>query len=432
MAENKWSNNNDSWKVSTDINDYFGVETTTNNSITEDAKNYFSLFNADADNDNFAFKNVKNQAMGVLNGITTLGDQNQYLNLGNAVLTSVSNASYDVVRKLFESLTQTQTITINSLMQEIAPYAADFKSAGKELVNTAKKYANKFTNISELLSPIISDVMNDSSVVEAISDLSIVQTYAATLNTASEVIDGVERVVRAINPLLPIVRMVSNFALSFWSGGTTAAEESTNIIDDLQKMLLQLSSVAMYYIKKYVYGIKIKVPKILVSSINTFSVKNAVGNFNMNDNWSALASTLFNDDYYNTAMIENSRSNTKNTAWLQTIENVYEDSMAWSKNQIALATSLGWKSSDPDSWWSRYRSSFVTSFMSKAIKDARSNVYSTSYSNFDTYMEKIKRSDYGQNNEVFTTNEVISTTLTTWNGIIKTSKIIFDSFSGVN
>ena len=42
---------------------------------------------------------------------------------------------------------------------------------------------------------------------------------------------------------------VSNFALSFWSGGTTAAEESTNIIDDLQKMLLQLSSVAMYYIK---------------------------------------------------------------------------------------------------------------------------------------------------------------------------------------
>ena len=70
--------------------------------------------------------------------------------------------------------------------------------------------------------------------------------------------------------------------------------------------------------------------------------------------------------------------------------------------------------------------------MSKAIKDARSNVYSTSYSNFNTYMEKIKRSDYGQNNEVFATNEVISTTLTTWNGIIKTSKVIFDSFSGVN
>ena len=429
MADNKWINNNDSWEVSTDVGDYFGVDTSGNPSFSEDISNHFSPL--DFSSENHAFSGVEQQAKGIMNGITTIADGNQYINLGTSVLNSVSNASYDIVRKIFESFTQTQEITISSLMQEIAPYAMDFKTAGKALGDTALKYLNKFTNINEWLGSFVSDVMNDSSVVDAISGLSIVQTYAATLNTATEVINGVEKVIQVINPLLPIVRMVSNFALAFWSGGSTAAEESTNIMDDLQKLLLQLSSGAMFYIKKYAYGIKIKVPKILISSLNAFSVKNAVNGFDMNNNWAILTSTLFNDDYYNTAMIENSKSNTRGTAWLKATEDFYNDSLTWTKEQIKTASTLGWQSKDPDSWWSRYRHSFVTGYMSKAISKAKANVYSTSYQNFDVYINKIKKSDYGQDTDISESKEkFINTAENTWNGIVKVSSTIFNNISG--
>ena len=429
MADNKWIDNNDSWEVSTDVGDYFGVDTFGNPSFSEDVAAHFSPL--DFTSDNHAFSGVEQQAKGVLNGITTIADGNQYITLGNSVLNSVSNAAYDIVRKIFDSFTQTQEITISSLMQEVAPYAMDFKTAGKALGSTAKKYVDKFTNINEWLGSFVSDVMNDPAVVDAISGLSIVQTYAATLNTATEVINGVEKVIQVINPLLPIVRMVSNFALAFWSGGSTAAEESTNIMDDLQKLLLQLSSVAMFYIKKYAYGIKIKVPKILVSSLSAFSVKNAVSNFDMNNNWSVLTSTLFNDDYYNTAMIENSQSNTRGTAWLRVTEDFYRDSLSWTKDQIKTASTLGWQSKDPDSWWSKYRNAFVVSYMSKAISEAKANVYSTSYQNFDTYIDKIKKLDFGQDTDISSSKEkIINTSEDTWNGIVKVSRIVWNSISG--
>ena len=203
-------------------------------------------------------------------------------------------------------------------------------------------------------------------------------------------------------------------------------------MDDLQKLLLQLSSVAMFYIKKYAYGIKIKVPKILISSLNAFSVKNAVNGFDMNNNWAVLTSTLFNDDYYNTAMIENSKSNTRGTAWLKATEDFYNDSLTWTKEQIKTASTLGWQSKDPDSWWSRYRHSFVTGYMSKAISKAKANVYSTSYQNFDVYINKIKNSDYGQDTDISESKEkFINTAENTWNGIVKVSSTIFNNISGV-
>ena len=97
MADNKWINNNDSWEVSTDAGDYFGVDTSGNPSFSEDISNHFSPL--DFSSENHAFSGVEQQAKGIMNGITTIADGNQYINLGTSVLNSVSNASYDIVRK---------------------------------------------------------------------------------------------------------------------------------------------------------------------------------------------------------------------------------------------------------------------------------------------------------------------------------------------
>ena len=70
--------------------------------------------------------------------------------------------------------------------------------------------------------------------------------------------------------------------------------------------------------------------------------------------------------------------------------------------------------------------------MSKAIEEAKANVYSTSYESFDTYIDKIKNSDYGQNvNSSSSKETLVNTAVNTWNGIVKISDIIHKSITGV-
>lgn len=165
-------------------------------------------------------------------------------------------------------------ISIESLLEEVAAGAADPSS----ILTKLKKRANELKSsvipaLKELGSEAASYVVGDPTTQQAFSQLTAVQSFAAAIEAVSTGFKIVKTILAVFEAVSKTVDIVSDFALTFWSGGTTAAT-ATNKTGTLAEQIIQKALAAVLLIlKETLFKVEIEVPAILVKTIDSLSVR---------------------------------------------------------------------------------------------------------------------------------------------------------------
>lgn len=370
--------------------------------------------------------NIEQSSSAVIHGLSTLADSEQYESLSHDILLSASNVLRERLDEILSYFTTTTPMSIGAIMKEVAPYADDWRNATSNVRSNIRGLINKI-DLKEYLGDYAKDVLEDEAVQESMSSLSIVESYAGTLETVTSTIEMIEKVVGIIEPWLPVLRLTSNLALSYWSGGATALQSSEEVMEERYQTFLKLMAIPMFYIKKYLYSIEINVPKFLTTNdLNIFSVKKASADFGVDNNENknlGFSSMFFNDNLYEDAL--KTQSNSK---FLRSLETGYVDKMNWTKKQLKNAETLGWfESANKDSIWYKYKDSFVKSYMNKIVDKARTDIYSNKYDNyFKNFGDYLKDTVFGQGN-----NNTVSTTAISSSGVTASTVINIESLNSI-
>lgn len=165
-------------------------------------------------------------------------------------------------------------ISIESLLEEVAADAADPSIILKKLKKRATELRKSIVPaLKELGAEAANYVVSDPATQQAFSQLSTVQSFAAGLEAVSTMIHIIKVILAVFEAVSKTVDIVSDFALTFWSGGTTAAT-ATNKTGTLVEQIVQKTIAAVLLIlKQTLFKIEIEVPAILVKSIDSLSVR---------------------------------------------------------------------------------------------------------------------------------------------------------------
>ena len=157
------------------------------------------------------------------------------------------------------------------------------ESWGSLLANFADEYAT--------------ELLTSNKVTTAASELSMVQGFATTLKSYGQFISDVQQVLKNIEPVIPYAELVWAWASSLMTGGSSVAVAANKTVTQSEKALMDILAYALHDIKKMVFDWKIKLPTLLVQSINIMTVKDAAAKFKTGN---AFLDQILSDDYYDT------------------------------------------------------------------------------------------------------------------------------------
>ena len=157
------------------------------------------------------------------------------------------------------------------------------ESWGSLLANFADEYAT--------------ELLTSNKVTTAASELSMVQGFATTLKSYGQFISDVQQVLKNIEPVIPYAELVWAWACSLFTGGSSVAVAANKTVTQSEKALMDILAYALHDIKKMVFDWKIKLPTLLVQSINIMTVKDAAAKFKTGN---AFLDQILSDDYYDT------------------------------------------------------------------------------------------------------------------------------------
>ena len=104
-----------------------------------------------------------------------------------------------------------------------------------------------------------------------------IENWTKLVETVKGGVDSLEtlkELTKALEPVLPIVRSVSNMALSWISAGATVAEDVENLVENAQKMLYSVVVTLLLVVKDLILNMTITVPKLVVTGTSMLSYKN--------------------------------------------------------------------------------------------------------------------------------------------------------------
>ena len=243
------------------------------------------------------------QAAGVnLNGVL---DSEQYNILADTAGSASLNYLNEKVQRIKTLWLTQKTTTVGALIGEVSPYALAPKEAGKLLVNRLKDLVAYLAGIQSgetwediglnALDNFTDYLANDPSFMAAASQLQAVQAFGNVLNSAVTIIDTARRIMNIVETVLPWNEITSLFALIYWSGGTTATTGTAKISEEVEKIVQRLIAMLVRPLKKLAFGIKVKVPALLLGSMNSISVKEAVASYGPAASW---LETIFSEEFY--------------------------------------------------------------------------------------------------------------------------------------
>lgn len=289
MAYNAFDNTTDSWN---------NLKTTTTtgwtNSWSADAGNFekISVGSIDDATRNLAATVVSGTST-VLSDIATLvgGDSKALVDVADAA----SGAALDFLQKKLDSIKTAwntpTTVTVKALLDEIAPYCSGGKAQVAEALPKIGKMVTSMLNeilgtsgssISEILQDFgtqaLDYVTSSAEFSDSMANLAAVKTFADSLQTVTEGIEGVKAILKILEPLRPVLETVYYFAAAWCTGGASAALGTNNMSETIEAVIMRLLSFGMKTVRKYVYNIKINIPSLLVDMYDAsgLSIKDVV------------------------------------------------------------------------------------------------------------------------------------------------------------
>lgn len=212
--------------------------------------------------------------------------EQQFSKVGESFANTAQSYLQNKVKRLKDLWDTKVDVTVQGLVGEVAPYALGLEDLGKNLSKKIARVMSYLLGTGDsdswrgLLSDLGDDVLNtlssDSSLIESVSSLSIIKATADTFNAVSGVIGTVNKVMEVLEIARPIISSGCSFALTFWSGGTSAAEGINTISSEAQRGIAKIQELSLYALKKIIFPLKIKVPALVVGAIDSISVRDAM------------------------------------------------------------------------------------------------------------------------------------------------------------
>ena len=233
--------------------------------------------------------------------------EQQFTKVGESFVNTAQSYLQNKIKRLKDLWDTKVDVTVQGLVGEVAPYALGLEDLGKNLSNKIARVMSYLlgTGDSEswkgLLADLGDDVLNtlssDSSLIESVSSLSIIKSTADAFNAVSGIINTVNKVMDVLEQARPWVSSGCSFALSFWSGGTSAVEGVNTISSEAQRVIAKVQELSLYALKKVVFPLKIKVPALVVGAIDSISVRDEMLD-PTNPYYSNLTRGLFDDSFF--------------------------------------------------------------------------------------------------------------------------------------
>ena len=350
------------WGISSDSNDLISSVTEGVPSIGEEAED---LYNGMDEGINSTVSHLTD----------TFTDGSQYVEVYDALESAATRYKDELVERIKNLWSTPTTITIGSIMEEAAPYALNTKDALKLLVRkvgTLTTYLTGITSASDdsgawwetLLNSGVevgSDILRDSSVQSSLSQLSIVQSFASGINTVVGVIDSIQSILKKVEPLIPYIEILGEFALGceFRIGPVTKFQNITkgaqDTVSNVSKLQERITAQALYDLKRYLYSIKLTVPSLLVGSLQALSVQEALLGYEGLGNQNTVVQAMFGNDFY------------RNTANSLTVSRSINASLQALRSKVTDPQTYSFNNED-------FRSSFVFNYMTAVVAEARRNL----------------------------------------------------------
>lgn len=264
------------------VGNAFGVE----NSSSSDGKKATEIVGLpDPDNISEALSGAGEEASSAATDMVNawdgaFDDQEGWENLGDAAAAAALNYLNSLLEKVKKALTSTTQVSVSTLIGEVAPYCINISQTGSVL---GKKLKSLMENMGEWFeSSLIQELNNlgdafldDPNITSAVSNLKVIQAFSTTLNSIASMLDTVTKVMYVVEPAIPLVEILANMALSFFSGGTSLVT-ATN---QMQEYIISLTQTLMVRVfetfRKLIFNISFKVPSFLVTSLSSLKFNEA-------------------------------------------------------------------------------------------------------------------------------------------------------------
>lgn len=273
------------------------------------------------------------QAEAIENLYGTFTDGNQYAAVADAAGSAALNYIQSKLQRIKDLWHQKSTVTVGSLVGEVAPMAIHFTDVPKLIGDKATDLIGYLTDtkggtLGELASNFgtdaLSSILGDSGLQSSISQLQIVQAYGNALNGVASLIDTGRRIMNKVEPVLPYLEIVTNIAMA-WINPPAAAEASSDIQSTVSEEIQKLVALATEPFRKLVFNIKLSVPQLLVGAWNSLSVREATSWYG--DKSYKWMMEVFSGEYYNDI--------TNSLQWQKSINNALNETVGtitdWSK-----------------------------------------------------------------------------------------------------
>lgn len=225
-------------------------------------------------------------------------------------------------------------VTIESIIGEVTSFAVDLDDIGGTVLKKLTSFVGTVTgtnlndtdSFGDVVSTLGSDYFNalsaDGSLNETINQLNSVKTVATTLNTAVQIYNAVVKIKKVYEGLSNTLSIASGFAMSYWSGGTSAVESVNTTANVAQREISKLKTLLLYTLKKFIFPLKVKLPQLLVGNTDSLTVKEAMLS-------SSIWGGLFTDEYYETVKYTQ--------AWEKAVKNAINDVRTASSKVVGTA-----------------------------------------------------------------------------------------------
>lgn len=240
-------------------------------------------------------------------------DEEGWSRVGDAAASAALTYLNEKLSKIKSSWTTTKSVTIGDIVGEIAPYAINWRDAGTLLMGRMSNLLTYITTLGnegsgdwgdvsdywrEEVNSAISAMLDDPSMASAVSNLKIVNAMATTLSSVSSMIDNVSSLLKSIEPYLPMVEIIADLALSFFSGGCSATKATQKLSEYIATLIQELSVKVFEILRRTVFSIKISMPSILVGALGTLKLNESQalteGNAETQKNISNISTSVSN------------------------------------------------------------------------------------------------------------------------------------------
>lgn len=303
------------------------------------------------------------------------------------ITNAAGNAAYSYLQKKIQNikdgLRYKTPVEVRALLGEVSPYVQDPVNAAKALstkIDSLGRYilgvGSNGTIADAIGDDFIQFLSQDEGVQETLANLGAVKTFANALNTAADAISSAQRIMKIVEPLIPIMEVTYELFSAARTQNLAAGVDAQNkAMEEVQKKAQQLTTLLLGSFRKYIYSLKIEVPNLILGAISTVSVRDAVLNGDWSNGW---LKAVFDEDFYASTMY----SYTWEDSWNKTIRDTLGSADATVRNwsELNFTDMDGNPLIRGDFMKSKFMNTFTQNFMKKAVATARKNAYIRDYS----------------------------------------------------